>query len=375
MTTPRKLSPKRQGPDALLLHLLQAGGSVAAQFSSPGAQQKYGQMLDGIRKYQHSSIPRIVRRHTVVWAQGPVRVLRVGGAAKTAKQPPIVLIPSLINGIDILDLMPGHSFARYVQQSGFDVYLIDWGQIYLEPGIRSLEDLLHRYLVPALEYIAGKTGQKLILAGYCMGGLLMAGTYPRVRKIVRGQIYLATPWDFHAGSPRLTTLVQQAVPHMLPMLAATPTLPNFHIQSLFALVDPSMAINKYSRFAAMVKNDPAAKIFVAVEDWLQTGRDLPRDIARVCLEDWYLNNATARGVWRVGRDRITPALLKTVPSLVVAPKRDQLVENQTAQALVKQLGRTATYHEPDCGHIGMMASPRAARDVWGAIVSWAKKLK
>lgn len=374
MKTTRKQPFKRRGPDALLLHLLQAGGSVAAQFSSVTAQQKFARMLDGIKKYQEIAIAPIHRKYDVVWEKGAMRVMRLPGGRRAGVAPPVILIPSLINGPEILDLMPGHSFACYLQQNGFDVYIIDWGDVLSDKTICRMDDLLHKCLAVAVADVAKKSGQNVILAGYCMGGLLMAGAYPRLRDHVRGMAYLATPWDFHAGDPRLTQMVRQAAPHMLPMLAATPHLPNFQIQSLFALVDPAMAINKYSRFADMKIRDAAVKTFVAVEDWLQTGRDLPRDIARVCFEDWYLHNLTARGQWRVGGDLITPTLLKSCKSLVVAPRRDQLVETQTAKALATQLGRAAKYLEPDCGHIGMMVSPRAQADVWSPIIKWLKTL-
>ena len=112
-----------------------------------------------------------------------------------------------------------------------------------------------------------------------------------------------------------------------------------------------------------------AELFVAVEDWLNDGLDLPAALARVCITEWYGENKPGRGEWLVGGAPVDPAAI-IVPSLVVAPSRDRLVPADSALALAKRLPQVAVLN-PDIGHIGMMTG-RGAEGVWGRVVTWVK---
>ena len=354
--------------------MLQSAASLAAYENPEIMQQKMADMLRGIQKYQNTKIPPISRPHTVIWQQGSVRLLRLSmiEAARDGAGPgrPLLLIPSLINGWEILDLLPDYSFARFLAQAGFDVYVCDWGDLRDDPEIKSIENLLRERLEPIVHLLSRLTSQPVMMAGYCMGGLLMAGVLPRVMDEVAGCAYLATPWDFHVHHPHLTKLVEKWAPQMAPFLMTSDFLPNMQIQSLFAMVDPEMAIRKFSNFCSLASGSPQEISFVATEDWLRSGRDLPRDMAVECIRDWYLSNLPGQGAWKVGEDAITPKILSGRKSIVVAPRRDKVVETASAAALYQKLGKNCSYLEPDIGHIGMMVSPRARAEVWEPLRDW-----
>ncbi len=360
----------RDGPDSLWLHMLQATLSMGVQHNPTVVQQKIAAMLTGIKKYQTWPTPPIHRAHRIVWQEGASRLMFVKPSADVADQPPIILVPSLINGWEILDLLPDLSFARYLAAQVGPVYILDWGDLTIDCGIQTLVDLLHGRLAAAVRAVRARHNQPVTAMGYCMGGVLVAGAMPVIGDDIDRVVYLATPWDFHAGDPLVTRLVRgwQAVLGL--PLGATPHIPNSQIQALFAQVDPEMAAQKFTRFAGMTRDDPAAQIFMAVEDWLRTGHDLPGVLARQCLQDWYHDNRTAGGAWRVGDYYITPGLLAGPHSLVIAPRRDRLVEPQTARALASFIGSRASLMSPDMGHIGLMSSPRAKDQVWAPMTEW-----
>jgi polyhydroxyalkanoate synthase len=359
----------RPGPDHLWLHMLQSTIYHGAQQSSDVVQQKLAAMLRGIQKYQTCGMLPIDRPVDIVWEQGASRLLCLG---KDASREPILLIPSLINGWEIFDLLPDEqSFARTLGQAGHAVYILDWGDLAEENRHMTMDDLLCDRLPAAVAHLRTVHNARVMAFGYCMGGLLMAGAMPFMQGDVAGAVYLATPWDFHAGAPLMTNLVTRWIPDLEPIVKTASVVPNVHVQALFAQVDPDLAMSKYARFAGEELKSIAARRFVAVEDWLRSGRDLPGAVAMTCLNDWYVQNKTARGVWRVGGRDITPDVLRSVPSLVVAPTRDRLVEVQTAIALHAQLGEAcAELLTPDLGHIGLMASERAQDGVWRDILGW-----
>lgn len=368
--SPSKFS--RVGPDALIIHLLQSMLRAGQSEGLETAQQKMRDFLTGIKKYQDWGAPPVPREMVCLWQRGAARLLSIGGG--DCARGPVILVPSLINGWEILDLTPQVSLARFLASRGYDVHMIDWGNLRDDPDIKNLDDLLNSYLIPMVRLVCDTARQSVMMMGYCMGGLLMAGAMPHIVDDVRAQVFLATPWDFHAGDQALTRLARNAAPSVTTMLQTTDYLPNSQIQMLFAMIDADMALKKFTRFAALAADDPAAAMFVAVEDWLQTGRDLPRDLALACLHDWYLDNQTMAGDWHVLGRRITAKDIAGPPALVIAPAQDKLVPTASAAALATQMGRKAILHTPAIGHIGMMASSRAQTLVWDPLVEWMETI-
>ncbi len=107
------------------------------------------------------------------------------------------------------------------------------------------------------------------------------------------------------------------------------------LQALFTAADPLVAMRKFSRFAALA-DEPAARHFVAVEDWLNDGVPLTLNVARECLAGWYGANEPGRGLWRIAGRPVLPQSV-TQPALVVVPSHDRIVPPASAEALVRDL--------------------------------------
>ena len=96
-------------------------------------------VIDGIRLYQLHPYQRKLSRQSVVWASGQTRL--VWHAAKgRAPKARILAIPSMINGAEILDIMPDRSLLRWLAGQGFDVYLLEWGDMRLDPELATLDE-------------------------------------------------------------------------------------------------------------------------------------------------------------------------------------------------------------------------------------------
>jgi len=85
-------------------------------------------------------------------------------------------------------------------------------------------------------------------------------------------------------------------------LAAGEPFPLSIIQFLFLMLDPFLAERKFVRFAALDLKGPAARGFVALEDWINDGVPLARRVALDCARSWYRDNDPARGAWQVARN-------------------------------------------------------------------------
>jgi polyhydroxyalkanoate synthase len=329
------------------------------------AQRRIRLFLEGIEAYRQHPYRRRLADPPVLWQEGTTRVLAYGGAVGDA---PVLLVPSLINRGYILDLTAKRSFARYLHQQGLRPYLVDWGA----PGPDEREFGLDAYVMSrlgaALEAVHRDAGHRVVLVGYCMGGLLAMplATRPEVAALA----LLATPWDFHADGGHQARLMRGHMPMLKGLARSAGGLPTDTIQTMFAALDPLLAARKFTAFAALDPKSAAARDFVALEDWLNDGVPLAGPVAQSCLTDWYEANAPGTGKWRLGGSCIQPQRIR-VPALNVVPARDRIVPPPSAAALSDGLPNVETW-TPALGHIGMMASSRAKHLLWRRLADWMR---
>jgi poly[(R)-3-hydroxyalkanoate] polymerase subunit PhaC len=319
--------------------------------------------LKGIERYRDHPYRRDVAEHVVLWQDGSTRLLDYGGTGA-----PLLVVPSLVNRAYILDLMPEKSLLRFLAGQGLRPLLVDWGA----PGALerrfTLTDYIAGRLEAALDAAASAAGEPLAVMGYCMGGNLALALAERQPKRVSALALLATPWDFHAERMEQAHLLGALMPSLKAAFAALNELPVDVLQTLFAALDPLLALRKFSRFAELADDDPRTREFVALEDWLNDGVPLALPVAEAVLTEWYGANAPARGSWRIAGRLVDPARC-AMPSLVVVPAQDRIVPPGSARALGTALPRAETW-TPTLGHIGMVVSREAPRVVWEPLRDW-----
>lgn len=320
-------------------------------------------MMKGLDAYRASGAKADRTQHTCVWQEGSSRLLQIAN-----KGDPVLLVPSLINRADILDLDNQHSFAAFLVGEGYAPYILDWGPPTADEAAFTIDDYVIRRLYPALGQLKNPH-----VIGYCMGGTMAAGAIAALadQSNIRSLTLLAAPWDFHAGDAGLATRMQAFHASAQGVMTATQTLPVDWIQALFASVDPLFAFNKFRTFAGMDPLSDEARRFVIVEDWLNDGVDLTAPAANQALQNWYVQNEPHNGVWTLGSRLVDAANIKA-PTLVVAACGDRLVPAPSALAIMQQIAGAQSL-TPDIGHIGMMASDRAKEQVWRPIAAWLHK--
>lgn len=259
---------------------------------------------------------------------------------------------------------------RWFSGHGVRPLLLDWGYPDdLERGF-TLTDYVAGRLERAITAAAHLTGGPVILAGYCMGGTLAVAAAQRRPDLIRALVLLAAPWDFHQPEHERPSLAAQALQLLEPILQFDSSLPVDFLQALFALPDPWSIADKYRRFSRLDPDGNAARLFVAMEDWLNDGIPLAAPVARACLRDWYGDNLTARNEWRIAGMVVDPRQL-SMPAFVAIPVRDRIVPPESASPLANLLQR-ATVYTPGAGHIGMAAGPRAEKELWQPLLEWIK---
>ena len=321
-------------------------------------------LIAGIAAYRRHPWQRTLPDPPALWQEEDTRLLDFGAAGDM----PVLFVPSLINRAYVLDLLPERSMMRWLAGQGVRPLLLDWGW----PGPVERAFTLTDYIAGRLERAVAAVGAPVMLAGYCMGGLLALALALRRPDLLRGLALLATPWDFHAGDAAGAKRLGASLPLFEPLLHGTGTLPVDALQALFAVPDPGGIAAKYRTFGSVAQDSPAAQDFVALEDWLNDGVPLAAPVARETLGGWYGANTTAQGQWRVAGAPMDPAALR-LPTWAAVPARDQIVPPESALPLPAAIPG-AVLHRPPAGHIGMAAGPRARLALWEPLLGWLRSL-
>ena len=366
---------RRRGPRPLPLHLMMSQISADASTNWSGASPPCGidtALVAGIAAYRRHPYRRTLRDPPSIWSDGDTRLLDYGtpraGTQGSTSAPTLLFVPSLINRAYVLDLAPGASMMRWLSAHGVRPLLLDWGWPGPEERRFTLTDYVSGRLAAAAEAAVSASGAPVAVAGYCMGGLLALALALSRPELVSALALLATPWDFHAPSPRPARGLAAALPWLDPALTATGTLPVDALQAMFALLDPGQVAAKYRAFGTLAPGSEEARRFVALEDWLNDGVPLAAPVAREAIGGWYGANAPARNEWRIAGLPVDPARLRQ-PCFVAVPGHDRIVPAESARALVPLLPNP-TVHAPRAGHVGMVAGTRAEAELWTVLRRW-----
>jgi len=318
-------------------------------------------LLRGLAAYRRHPHVRTLPDPPVLWSEGSARLLDYGGAGR-----PVLFVPSLVNRHYVLDLDEGASLMRHLAERGFRPLLLDWGW----PGPVERRFTLTDHIAGRLERALLAAPEGLVLAGYCMGGLLALAAALRRPDRVAALALLATPWDFSADPQ--SRGISRLLPGLEPLMEPTQALGVDVLQSLFAMLDPYGIPEKFRAFARLDPASGRARRFVALEDWLNDGIPLAAPVARETIGGWYGENTPARGEWAVAGLPVRPGDWRG-PTFVAVPARDRIVPPGSALPLAAAIP-DATVHIAQAGHIGMVAGQGAEAALWRPLGDWLEAL-
>jgi polyhydroxyalkanoate synthase subunit PhaC len=381
LAAPRADSPSFPWADGLGRRAAELGGDLDQTEIAREIASRLRATMHGLEIWQAHPYRRSLADPPAVWSAGCSRLLDYGAAPEAAdpEGPPVLVVPSLINRAYVLDLVPGRSMLRWLAAQGFRPLLMDWG----EPGQAEARFDLDAYgferLLPALATARRLGGGPVPVLGYCMGGTLAVGLAARRPAEIAALVTIGAPWDFAstrgvAGGIR-AMLRANGIARAESLIAglgeAFGQVPVSVFQMLFAMINPIQASLKFQKLARLDPDGPAARLFVALEDWLAEGVPMPAGAARDLLVGWHIRNLTATGGWRFLGGVVDPGAV-TAPSLVVSGQRDSIAPPPLARPL-GQLIPGARSITPQTGHVGMVVGSLARPQVWRPIAGFLAK--
>lgn len=327
-------------------------GIAAACADDPA---RLARALAGLQRYQAAppAPPRVERPVIARVGNATLRDHSGSGAGR-----PVVLVPSLINAPDVLDLAPGNSLCAALGSAGWRALVVDWG----DTEDHGLEGVIADRLVPIINGLH----EPVPLVGYCLGGTLALASAALLGPRITRLALLAAPWHFAGYGDAARAGLDAWWAATRPLAAQLGAVPMDLLQPAFWSLDPAGLAEKFAQFGDGGGDEDA---FVRLEDWANGG--VPLSIAATCdlAETLFANDATGAGQWSVGGQRIDADTL-TCPILDVIAGRDRIVPPAAA---LTSAGAGTPPRSPlllDAGHVGMVVGRRAPELLWKPLARW-----
>ena len=314
-------------------------------------------------------------------APSPADVVHVIGAARLLRyrrhreapvgvvKAPILLSPSLINRLYVLDLKAGLSVVEQLLKAGHPVYGIDWG----DPGeaergvnFEGFAQRLADFLATACDDAAVET---MTVLGHCLGGT-MAAALAATRPIhLQSLVLLTAPLTFHDDS--LLSAWSRAPfvdPRDLTRLVGH--VPAWITQPTFQALKPMGQTTKALRLWQSLGNPTFLEFFRCLETWINDNVAIPDAFFEDLISQLYRNDALNLGTLRF---KDGPVILEdiTVPTLTIAASDDHIVQPSSAVTPTRRFASVVNVAEViDGGHIGVVVGSVARRRLWPLLLSW-----
>lgn len=305
----------------------------------------------------------------VVGNEGAARLLRYDPVPGVAARAPILLCPSLINRLYVLDLKEGISLVDVLRKAGHRVYGIDWGDpgpaergVTLEGFVRRLA----RFLDVAC---ADAHVERVHVLGHCLGGTLATALCATDDTRVASLINLTAPIAFHDdGMLSKWTRAPFFEPELV--VDALGHVPPWLTQPAFQILKPMGQPSKALRLFQSLDKPQFLEFFRCLETWINDNVAIPDRFFVDLVRSLYREDALVAGTLMFADGAVTLERVR-VPVLTIAAAEDHIVPVASASAGHARYASTTKQLEVlPGGHIGVVVGGLARRKLWPLLLAW-----
>lgn len=337
---------------------------------------------------------RLLHRHTLVRnANTPYHVIYSNGLAKLRHYPapkhmppkfatPLLFISPLAVNTSAYDLLVERSLICFLQQRGFNIYLIDWGKPTRKHSQYGFSYYVTQALPTIISHVRKHSGEQTISThGWSMGGLFsMLYTAYSQDKHIKNMVLVGAPVDAHA-SGYLGTLAAfggymvNLADKNLKLHPRSIPAPFMHTRGwvnmlAFKAVDPIGTTKSAYKLVKNLANDQALIENATKSDFLIRMQDYPGRIIKDIGIDFWLENNMVSGHFLLNKQSIDLANI-SANLLVITGNEDKLVTTEAAKPIISMSSsEDATLLEIAGGHVGIMSSKKTSEEVWPQLADW-----
>ena len=323
--------------------------------------------------------------YEVITEYKQTRVRYYASPDKQYKEPLVFVAPLAIN-MAIYDLYPYRSLVKHFQHSGFDVYLVEWGQYSYKDRFLNFMSFIDDAIPHCIAQIRQhSSSDEISLHGWSMAGVfVMLYTALQQPNFVKNLIVLGSPVDSHASgrTGKLFQKVNQLIAKnkVLQNKIYSEALPKslIHTPGLlntfgFKIIDPMGWVQSQKQFLANLENLQALYDHATMGNFLNRMIDYPGGINQDMIFNVWLQNPLKNGVIKLQDKNIE---LKNIACslLVGAGRSDQIVSENAVKPLIELTNsKDVTFTLIPGGHLGLMSSQSSANEFWPFMTTWLKQ--
>jgi polyhydroxyalkanoate synthase len=303
--------------------------------------------------------------------QGVFRLLLYHPMAERKYVTPILVVYAFINRPYVLDLSAGISVIRRYLETGFQVYMIDWGYPTRADQYLGVDDYVD-YVERCIEHIKGREGvDKVNLHGYCLGGNLSVIYTALHQENVKNLMLQATPIDFHTDN---------TIAIWARALDADKIVDTYHmarggfLNVGFLSVDPmNLMLAKYRGLLTEPEREEALVDFLRMDKWIFDSPAIPGELYRQYIKEWYQQNLLIKNQFK-SHGKIVDLGKIEIPVLVLAAAYDHIAPPESQKAILGAISsKDKDAYEMKKGHIGITVSASSHKEFWPRVVEWLKQ--
>jgi polyhydroxyalkanoate synthase subunit PhaC len=352
-----------------LSQLVQTWGKLSQAGFSP-IWESYKKWAHSIEAYQLGQSQVSQTSGDIIWRHGRTYLIHYHPATQQQYPIPILIIPSLINRYYILDLMPNRSLIKFLVESGFNVYLLDWGRPTSDDVGVTFDAHISEYMHRAVEKVSQDTNvEQVTLLGYCMGGLLTAVYTALYPERVANLVNLAGPIGFDDDG--IFSLMTRSDWFDADQLVNTyGNIPADLLCWVFQMIRPTSHLVRALFFYERMEDDDFVRSFAAMQTWIFDQVDFPGETFRRYIKDLYQENQLVNGAFTINDQPVWLANI-TCPLLNIGSKQDETAPYES----VIILNEMVSSEENDLlelrgPHVGMVAGRGAPKYFWPKLAEW-----
>jgi polyhydroxyalkanoate synthase subunit PhaC len=303
---------------------------------------------------------------------GAARLMRYERALPATSGQAILLCPSLINRLYILDLKRDISTVAAMQHAGHQVYGIDWGN----PGVDEHGVNFDGFTVRLQQFLAltcaDARQQKVHVLGHCLGGTLATALAAVDDRFMHSLVNLTVPVSF-GDEGMLAKWIRVPFFDAQLMTDVFGHIPSWVTQPAFTVLKPMGQASKAMRLLQSLNKEGFIEFYRCLETWINDNVAIPDAFFVDLTERLYRRNALAAGTLVLPSWSANPVRLASVriPVLTVAAKEDHIVPLSSAQSGHDTYGAAHKKLEVlPGGHIGAVVGGLARRRLWPAMNDW-----
>jgi polyhydroxyalkanoate synthase len=276
---------------------------------------------------------------------------------------PVLIVPAWIMKYYVLDLSQGNSLIHHLVDHGFTVFAISWKNPTEADRNLGMNDYAELGVRAALQAIARIVpGAGIHATGYCLGGTLLSIAAAALGRDgpspLRTLTLLAAQTDFTAPGELGLFIDESQVAFLEQLMAQRGYLDKKQMQSTFQMLRSGDLIWSYRLHSHLLGERRPVNDLMA---WNADGTRLPERMHSEYLRGMFLDNALARGEWRVRGQPVNLSDIR-VPIFNVGTVQDHVAPWRSVYRLNALTDAEQTFVLTAGGHnVGIVNPPGQAK--------------